>query len=200
MTTSAMGSPAAEFGHQMSNGVYMKKIQFLFLLLSVFSFATFSIGSSKSPTVLVDGGHFDCLPVSTFGLKGIRLWKPENTVLEAVGKPRSITHGGGEDDGGMYDIETYHYDHLQIDIVRGRVDRIYTTSDKVAMPSGIRVGYTMDQVIQILGRKPRDWQGTQSEFNIVTCPVNGKWVQEDYVSLKFSNKVLISIEYVANRP
>lgn len=108
---------------------------------------------------------------------------------------------GGEDDGGRYDIKTYRYDHLQIDIVRGRVDRIYTMSNKIAMPSGIRVGYTMDQVIHILGRKPRDWQGTQSEFSIVTCPVNGEWLQEDYVSLKFNNnKILTSIEYAANRP
>lgn len=179
----------------------MRKLQFLFLLLYILAFSTFSIGLSADATVLVDGGHFDCLPVSTFGLKGIRLWKPENTVLKALGKPNSITTGSGEDDGGMYDIKTYHYDHLQIDIVRGRVDRMYTVSDKIAMPSGVRVGYTMDQVIQILGRKPRDWQGTQSEFIIVTCPVNGEWVQEDYVYLKFnSNKVLTSIYYAANRP
>jgi hypothetical protein len=185
----------------MTDGGHMRKLQLLFLLLYILSFATFSIGSSESPTVLVNGGHFDCLPVSTFGLQGIRLWKPENTVSKTLGDPNTITIGGGEDDGGRYDIKTYHYDHLQIDIVRGKVDRIYTMSNKVAMPSGIRVGYTMDQVIQILGRKPRDWQGTQSEFSVVTCPVNGDWVQEDYVNLKFNNnKVLTSIEYSANRP
>ena len=178
----------------------MREIQLICLLLYVFCFATFSIGSSESPIVLVDGGHFDCLPVSTFGLKDIRLWKPEIIVSGTLGEPNAITMGGGEDDGGSYDVKTYHYDHLQIDIVRGKVDRIFTMSDKVTMPSGIRVGYTIDQVIQILGRKPRDWQGTQSEFNIVTCPVNGEWVQEDYVTLKFNNKVLVSIEYAANRP
>ena len=178
----------------------MTKLHPFFLFLLIFGFAKFSIGSSESPTVLVDGGHFDCLPVSTFGLEGIRLWKSENTVLETLGDPNSITIGGGEDDGGRYAIKTYHYDHLQIDIVRGRVDRIYTMSNKVELPSGITVGYSMDQVIQILGRKPRDWQGTQSEFSIVTCPVNGDWVQEDYVTLKFNNNVLTSVEYAANRP
>ena len=179
----------------------MRKALLFLLLLYISSFATFSIGSPKSPTVLVDGGHYDCLPVSTFGLEGIRLWKPEKIVSRMLGKPNSITIGWGEDDGGRHDIRTYHFDHLQIDIVRGKVDRIYTMSNKVAMPSGIRVGYTMDQIIHILGRKPRDWQGTQSGFSIVTCPVNGKWVQEDYVSLKFNtDKVLTSIEYAANRP
>lgn len=179
----------------------MKKLLLFFLLLYIFYFATSAIGSPEGPTILVDGGHFDCLPVSTFGLEGIRLWKPENTVSATLGEPSSITTGGGEDDGGTYGIKTYHYDHLQIDIVRGKVDRIYTMSNKVAMPLGIRVGYSMDKIIQILGRKPRGWQGTQTEFSIVTCPVNGNWVQEDYVSLKFNNsRVLTSIEFAANRP
>jgi hypothetical protein len=184
----------------MTDEYFITKLHLLFLFLLFFGFATFSIGSSESPTVLVDGGHFDCLPVSTFGLEGIRLWKSDNTVSETLGKPNSITIGGGEDDGGRYAIKTYHYDHLQIDIVRGMVDRIYTSSNKVVMPSGIRVGYSMDQVIKILGREPRNWQGTQSEFSIVTCPVNGDWVQEDYVTLKFNNNVLTSVEYAANRP
>ena len=175
--------------------------QLLFLLSYTFSLAALSIGSPKTTTVLVDGGHFDCLPVSTFGLKGIRLWKPEHTVAKTMGKPNSITTGRGEDDGGWYDIKTYHYEHLQVDIVRGRVDRIYTVSNKVATPLGIRVGYTMEQVVQSLGRKPRDWQGTQSEFSIVTCPVDGDWIQNDYVNLKFNkSKLLTSIEYAANRP
>jgi hypothetical protein len=180
---------------------YMRKPHSLFLLLYILGFAASSFGFSESPTVLVDGGDFDCLPVSTFGLEGMRLWKPENTVPETLGEPNSIIFGWGEDDGGRYDVKTYRYDHLQIDIVRGRVDRIFTTSDKIAMPPGIRVGYTIDQVVQILGRKPRNWQDTQTEFSVVTCPVDGDWVQEDYVTLKFNgNKVVASIEYAANRP
>lgn len=179
----------------------MRKLPLFSLVMYVFWIAPLSIGSSESATVLVDGGHFDCLPVSKFGLKSIRLWAPENTVSGTLGEPNSITFSGGEDDGGRYDIKTYHYDHLQIEIVRGKVDRIYTMSNKVAMPSGIRVGYTMDQIIRILGRKPRGWQGAESEFSIVTCPVNGNWVQEDYVTLKFNkNRVLTSVEYAANRP
>ena len=179
----------------------MIKRHLFFLILFIFSFVTFSVESTESATVLVDGGHFDCLPVSTFGLEGIRLWEPENTVSKTLGDPNSITMNRGEDDGGTYDLKTYHYDHLKIDIVRGQVDRIYTQSSKIAMPSGIRVGYDMDQVVEILGRKPRGWQGTPSEFSIVTCPVSGEWIQEDYVTLKFDNqKVLTRIDYAANRP
>lgn len=158
-------------------------------------------GLDKSPTVLVDGGDFDCLPISTFGLKGIRLWQSEDTVVTILGRPQSITHGWGEDDGGRYDVKTYHYNDLEIDIVRGNVDRIYTKSSKVRMPSGISVGHTAKQVIQILGRKPRNWQGTHSEFSIVTCPEKGVWIQEDYVTLTFDgNGIVQSIDYAANRP
>jgi hypothetical protein len=179
----------------------MNKTLICLSILYILTFPAVSKGEDIKNSVLIDGGNFDCLPVSTFGLKGIRLWKPENTILKTLGKPNSITIGGGEDDGGLYDIKTYKYSDLEIDVVRGDVDRIYTNSSKVSMPSGIRVGHSMKQVIQILGRQPRDWQGTDSEFNIVTCPVNGKWVQEDYVKLRFNKKkILISIEYSANRP
>lgn len=172
-----------------------------FLLLYILIFPKLSVGSDKNLTVLVDGGGFDCLPISTFGLKGIRLWQSEDTVVTILGRPQSITYGWGEDDGGRYDVKTYHYSDVEIDIVRGNVDRIYTKSNKVSMPSGIRVGHTAKQVIQILGRKPRDWQGTRSEFSIVTCPEKGVWIQEDYVTLKFDGDGMVqSIEYAANRP
>ena len=69
------------------------------------------------------------------------------------------------------------------------------------MPSGVRVGHTMDEVVKIFGRKPRDWQGDGLVFSIVTCPEKEEWIQEDYVTLKFDkDKILTSIEYAANRP
>jgi hypothetical protein len=170
------------------------------LSLLMVTFAS-SPGAEEKGTVLIDGGHFDCLPVSTFGLKGLRLWQPEVQVTALLGKPESIAISGSEDDGGPYEIRTYDYGDLKVDIVRGRIDRIYTDSGKVAMESGIRVGQNMKQVVETLGRRPRDWQGEGFEFSIVTCPVNGKWVQEDYVDLNFNaDKILVSIEYAANRP
>jgi hypothetical protein len=172
------------------------------MLLSLYMAAfAVSAGAEEQPAVLVDGGHFDCLPVATFGLKGLRLWQPEAQVTAHLGEPASIETGGNEDDGGPYEVRTYNYGDLQVDIVRGLIDRIFTDSADVAMESGIRVGQSMRQVIEILGRRPRDWQGEGLEFSIVTCPVNDKWVQEDYVDLNFNaDKILVSIEYAANRP
>lgn len=174
-------------------------LSILFFLYMV-AFAV-SAEAQEQPVVLIDGGHFDCLPVATFGLKGLRLWQPEAQVTVLLGKPGAIEMGGSEDDGGPYEVRTYNYGDLKVDIVRGLIDRIFTDSSHVAMESGIRVGQSMKQVVEILGRRPRDWQGEGFEFSIVTCPVNGKWVQEDYVDLNFNaDKILVSIDYAANRP
>lgn len=168
--------------------------------LFLVAYASSLVSEEKRPP-LIDGGGFDCFPLSTFGLKGLRLWQPESSVPVLLGEPISIVTYWSEDDGGRHDVRTYDYGHIQVDAVRGKVDRIYTESSNTAMTAGIRVGQTMEQIVKILGRKPRGWQGTGSAFTIVTCPENGQWVQEDYVTLRFNNeKVLVSIAYEANRP
>lgn len=172
----------------------------MFLLLTIMPFAS-SIAVDDRKPALMDGGEFDCLPVSTFGLEGLRLWEPEESIRKLLGEPQSIVIGWSEDDGGRHDVRTHHYENLEIDAVRGNVDRIFTDSRNVSMPSGIRVGDNMEEVVNILGRMPRGWTAAKSEFYIVTCPVDGKWVQEDYVTLEFdSSNILLSIEYAANRP
>lgn len=170
------------------------------LILAFFSGAS-SLGSDESQGVLVDGGWFDCLPISTFGLQGLLLSEPEDTIQEVLGEPESISVGWSEDDGGRHDVVTYHYESLEVDAVRGYVDRIYTASNNVSMPSGITPGQTIDEVIAILGRTPKGWKPERTRDHIVTCPVDGEWVQEDYVTLEFdSGKILVSIEYAVSRP
>ncbi len=150
---------------------------------------------------LVNGGHFDCLPLAGFGLRGVRLWESEDAAKGKLGEPLRITEGSSEDDGGQYTEVTYHYADMEISIVRGEIDRIYTASPRVSMDSGVRVGFSRAEVIGILGREPRDWQSGESGFSIVTCPENGVWVQEDYVDMKFAAAgVFESIEFLANRP
>ena len=68
-----------------------------------------SLAAGEANAVLKDGGGFDCLPISVFGLSGIRLWQPRETVERTLGKPETITEGWGEDDGGRYTVHTYHY-------------------------------------------------------------------------------------------
>ena len=151
--------------------------------------------------IFLSGAPLVSCRASTFGLKDLRLSEPEETIREVLGEPDSISVGWGEDDGGRHDVVTYHYEGFQVDAVRGYVDRIYTASNNVSMPSGITPGQSMDQVVELLGRAPRGWTPVKSSFYIVTCPVDGKWLQEDYVTLEFdSEKVLISIEYATSRP
>ena len=172
----------------------------MFLLLVIFLFASASEpDEGKHP--LIDTGEFDCLPVSTFGLKGLRLWNPEGSIRSLLGKPKSVAVGWDEDDGGRYEVRTFHYDDIEVDAARGDIYRIYTDSRNVSTPSGIQIGDNMEEVIRILGRIPRSWTPAESEFYIVTCPVNDVWVYEDYVTFEFdSDKVLISIVYEVNIP
>lgn len=155
----------------------------------------------SSQTYLVDGGHFDCIPIENFGLKGIRLWEPEETIRRLLGEPESISHSGGEDDGGYYDITIYHYPDLVIEAIREHVDQIIATSPEIAMSSGIRIGDSRADVREKFGRAPRSLSPDTRKMHLVTCPKDGKWVQEDYVTLEFNSEgKLTGIRYEANRP
>jgi hypothetical protein len=157
--------------------------------------------SQSSQAYLVDAGEFDCIPIENFGLKGVRLWEPEETIKSLLGEPESMSHSGSEDDGGYYDITIYHYPGLVIEAIRQHVDRITATSPEIVMSSGIRLGDSRADVRAKFGRKPRSLSRNPKEIHLVTCPKNGEWVQEDYVTLEFNTEgKLTSIRYEANRP
>jgi hypothetical protein len=157
--------------------------------------------SQSSQTYLVDAGEFDCIPIENFGLKGVRLWESEETIKSLLGEPESMSHSGSEDDGGYYDITIYHYPGLVIEAIRQHVDRITATSPEIVMSSGIRLGDSRADVRAKFGRKPRSLSRNPKEIHLVTCPKNGEWVQEDYVTLEFNTEgKLTSIRYEANRP
>lgn len=172
-----------------------------FLLLSVIPLFVFAAELDETRGVLIDGGWFDCLPLETFGLKGLRLSEPEASIVTLLGDPKSKTVGWSEDDGGRHDVVTYEYENFEVDAVRGVVDRIYTDSSDVSMPSGIHVGHNLDEMIEIFGLRPRGLKPAPTIFQIVTCPVDEEWVQEDYVIFEIDgNEKLTSIEYAVNRP
>lgn len=177
--------------------INIKKIIPLFLLISSLGFSS----AAEKEAVLVDEGHYDCLPVYIFGLDEIILSHTVNDVIRILGEPKEIGTSWGEDDGGRHDTLIYHYDGLSIDIVRGELDRIYTSSPKAQTPSGIRVGQSRDEVVEILGRAPRGWQGEESKFTIPNCQVNGVDLRRDYLELEFDDEgALLSIVYLVDRP
>lgn len=171
------------------------------LVCQMFLVTSVSFGAGQDAPALVDGGNFDCLPIADFGLRGVRLGEPEDAAKGKLGEPLRRSEGGGEDDGGWYLEVTYHYQYLEISIVRGAVDRIYTVSPRVSMDSGVRVGLSRAEIIGILGREPRNLQINEAGISIVTCPENGEWIREDYVFMKFDEAgILKSIEFLTNRP
>lgn len=173
---------------------------FVIAVAGQFLFMPITYGQS-SQTYLVNAGEFDCLPIENFGLKGVRLWELEETIRELLGEPDSISHSGSEDDGGYYDITIYHYPGLVIEAIRQHVDRIIATSPEIAMSSGIRIGDSQADVRTKFGRKPRSLSPDPKEIHLVTCPRDGEWVREDYVTLEFNTVgKLTGIRYEANRP
>ena len=175
-------------------------LSFTIAVAGQFFFMPITYGQS-SQTYLVNAGEFDCIPIENFGLKGVRLWEPEETIKRLLGEPESISHRGSEDDGGYYDITIYHYPGLVIEAIHQHVDRIIATSPEIAMSSGIRLVDSRADVQATFGRKPRSLSRNPKEIHLVTCPKNGEWVQEDYVTLEFNTEgKLASIRYEANRP
>jgi len=71
-------------------------------------------------------------------------------ALGSLGKALRVTTDSGEDDGGRYQVQTYHYPDLDFDDVRGFVDRLATRSPAVATPSGVRPRLTFPVVRDLL--------------------------------------------------
>jgi len=159
---------------------------------------------------LADDGKFpllqlfndaDCMPVAEFKLDKVAAYDPEGKVKKLLGKPNKIDLLEEEDDGGPYTLRRLHYKDIVIDIVRGKVDRLYTASTKSKTPAGIHPGLTIEEISTILGRKP---QNLDRSFGIVACPKtrNGmSWDASLAMTLSLNeHNVLVSIEIIADRP
>ena len=91
-----------------------------------------------------------CLPTSEFQLHGVSLTSLSSVAIEGLGKALRVTTDSGEDDGGRYEVQTFHYRDLELEDVRGFVDRLATRSPGVATPSGLRPGLTLQALRQVL--------------------------------------------------
>jgi hypothetical protein len=117
-------------------------------------------------TVAVDS----CLPASEFQLRGVALTSLSSMGLETLGPPLRVKTGSGEDDGGRYEVRTFHYRDLAFDDVRGFVDRLETHSPQVATPSGLRVGLKFDAAQRLLRDQGVRITALADTILITTCP------------------------------
>ena len=91
-----------------------------------------------------------CLFTSEFQLHGVSLGSLSSVASDSLGKVLRVTTDSGEDDGGRYEVQTFHYRDVELADVRGFVDRLATRSPEVATPSGLRPGLTLQMLRQVL--------------------------------------------------
>ncbi len=106
----------------------------------------------------------DCLPASEFGLNGVSMGDPSDT-LGKLGSPETVSDpfGSGELIDRMFLVGA------TIDIFQDRVYGMSATSPDWRTPSGLKVGLTRGEVIRILGRVPSGHDATSDRFYTQVC-------------------------------
>ena len=111
-----------------------------------------------------------CLPPSEFQLRGVALTSLSSMARKTLGPPLRVKTGTGEDDGGRYEVQTFHYRDLEFEDVRGFVDRLETHSPQVTTPSGLQVGLSFEAVQQnLLGQGVRV-PASADTIRVPICP------------------------------
>ena len=87
-----------------------------------------------------------CLPQSQLILGGIALGDTSVAVRRLLGRPLQERQDSSEDDGGVYPVVHLRYKDLLVELGREQVEFLTTASPNVSLPSGIRVGMTIQEV------------------------------------------------------
>ena len=161
-------------------------------------------GILRLARVLPDQPLFQCVATSEFSVAGLQLYD-DMAALHLLGSPNSLTRGFGEDDGGGYVLNTYHYGGLEVDIVRGRVDRIEARSPRWPTPSGLVAGMERAEALALLGREPDPEYLHDGVYSFSGCPEwrGGELVWHDSWYLEFAFNEEGRLEFVrlfADRP
>jgi hypothetical protein len=117
-----------------------------------------------------------CLPSAEFQLRGVTLTSLSSEAFGILGKPVRVTTDSGEDDGGRYQVQTYHYLDLDFDDVRGFVDRLATRSPAVATPSGVRPGLTFAVVRDLVSRHGVELVQPADTIDIRGCELDASMI------------------------
>ena len=162
-------------------------------------------GILRLARVLPDEPLFQCVAPAEFTIAGLALYD-ELTALQPLGAPNSLTRGFGEDDGGGYVLTTYHYGGLEVDVVRGRIDRIEARAPAWPTPAGMKAGMDRAAALALLGREPDPEHLHDGVYSFNGCPEwrGGELVwdnAENYFEFAFAeDDRLAFIRLIANRP
>ncbi len=162
-------------------------------------------GILRAVRVLPDEPLFQCALSSEFTNAGLKLYD-DMTALRALGSPISLSRGFGEDDGGGYVLTTYHHGGLEVDVVRGRIDRIEAQSPAWQTPAGLAAGMERTAALALLGREPDPDHLYGGAYSFTGCP---EWREGELVWDNINNYIefafgeddrLAFIRLAADRP
>ena len=162
-------------------------------------------GILRLARVLPDEPLFQCVAASDFSIAGLTLYD-DMAALQALGAPGSLSRGFGEDDGGGYVLTTYHYGGLEVDVVRGRIDRIEARAPAWPTPAGLATGMERTEALAIMGREPDPEHLHDGIYSFNGCPEwrGGELVwdnAENYFEFAFGEDGRLAfIRLIANRP
>ena len=162
-------------------------------------------GTLRLVRVLPDEPLLQCVAPSEFTIAGLRL-DDEMAALQPLGSPDALTRGFGEDDGGDYVVTTYHYGGLEVDVVRGRVDRIEAHAPAWPTPAGLTAGMQRTGAMLILGREPDPEYLHDGIYSFSGCPEwrDGELVWDNtnsYFDFAFDDDARLAfVRLIADRP
>lgn len=162
-------------------------------------------GALRLARLLPDEPLFQCIAASEFTIGGLKLYD-EMAALEPLGTPNTMTRGFGEDDGGDYVATTYHYGGLDVDMVRGRVDRIEARAPAWRTPEGLKAGMERAEALALLGREPDLEHLHEGVYSFAGCPEwrDGELVWDNvnnYIEFAFGEDERLSfVRLIADRP
>ena len=137
--------------------------------------------------------EYECVPADEFSLANIKLRTPIEKVIESLGDPNEIFVAVSEDDGGQYELYSYHYPQFTIEGARGFVEAIYTTSEEVYFPLKLKIGDSYRVVTKKLGNELARWHDSASTYMLSACSQKYEFVDDWVILLKFDNEMHLSL-------
>lgn len=138
-------------------------------------------------------GDDTCLESSLAAISGL-LPGMNKSSLNKTDRHISTKITTGEDDGGNYEAETYHYKNYDITVVRDLIDSILITSLELLWAQNIKIGEDRNVVERYLILEPVVNDEESSQY--VICSDVG----DVYAILRYQNNKIKSIELVIERP
>ncbi len=142
-----------------------------------------------------------CLPRAQFTLSGVRLGLDSARALHTLGRPLRVKTDSSADDGGNYEYATYYYHGLEMDVVRGVVDRLLTHSPSVVTPLGLRPGISRARVLSLTRARGLTVPRPVDTLEIRDCELPNHETLGGYIVLVFNTAGQVqSVEIFHDRP